>query len=327
MKNLINKANYEQYAIDYIDNNLPADLKKDFELFLEQNSEIKQEIDEIKSFEIEQQHNVVLQDKCFLKKSPIEQISYIDYLLIGKIENQLNRNELKEFNNLLSNNLTFAQDFLAYQKSILPKTQNIKYPFKNNLKKSSVVELYTKRILQLAAVFAFLFAIFYFFETNKNYNNQILTAVNSNVRINTYKIPTVSDTYQIIVKQTVAIKHYAKNNVKNTKIVSQLDSDLLVDQQIIYTQEPIESRTNIVLSSIAQDKLVFREQNNSIGENINLRTARQLPEIKPTTVLNVVLEGLYWLTESDRYVQVDKDKNANKYAVQVNKTKYWLVVK
>ena len=319
MKNIIHKGNYEQYAMDYIENKLSADLKNDFELFLEQNPEIKQEIDEIKFLEIEQEPNVVLQDKTSLKKSPIEGITYTEYLLIGKIENQLSKNESKELDKLVNNNSKVAQDFFSFQKTILPPTEKIVYPFKNSLKKSNIVKLYTKRIMQVAAVFAFLFTFFYFYNNRKT-NSYILSAINSNILIDTNNIPVVENSYEIVVKQTTIVQ---KNN---TTIV--YDTSIAIEQTniVVYTEETVEPRTNFILSTIPQNELIIEDQRNSFMENKG-RAARQLPELKPTTVLNFVLEGLYWVTESDKYIQVDKERNSNRYAVQVNKTKYWLVVK
>ncbi len=73
---MINKNNYHIYAIDYIEGNLPPELKTEFEKFLDNNPQIKQEIDELKEFTIpKSKASLDLADKMNLKKSTINGLS------------------------------------------------------------------------------------------------------------------------------------------------------------------------------------------------------------------------------------------------------------
>jgi len=103
----ININNYEEFAIDYIEGNLNAETLKAFELFLEQNPNI--------SFKIEKHK---LNNKFELKKSPIEGLSYFEYLAVSNIEKTISA---KEKNEKLTNSEI--------------------YKFKTNLKKSPIEDL------------------------------------------------------------------------------------------------------------------------------------------------------------------------------------------
>lgn len=59
----INKLNYENYVIDYIEGTLSIELKRDFDLFLENNKEVYDEIKDYMSAPILEEPEVVFTDK------------------------------------------------------------------------------------------------------------------------------------------------------------------------------------------------------------------------------------------------------------------------
>jgi len=83
----INKLNYENYVIDYIEGTLSIELKKDFDLFLEKNEEVYEEIKDYISAPVLEESTVVFEDKKSLKKSnslsPYLLLAFIPILLLG----------------------------------------------------------------------------------------------------------------------------------------------------------------------------------------------------------------------------------------------------
>lgn len=83
----INKLNYENYVIDYIEGTLSIELKKDFDLFLEKNENIYEEIKDYISAPILEESNEIFTDKNSLKKAenyrPYIFLALIPFLLIG----------------------------------------------------------------------------------------------------------------------------------------------------------------------------------------------------------------------------------------------------
>jgi len=83
----INKLNYENYVIDYIEGTLSTELKKDFDLFLEKNEEVYEEIKDYISAPTLEESSEVYDDKKLLKKSegfnPYYLLALIPIFLIG----------------------------------------------------------------------------------------------------------------------------------------------------------------------------------------------------------------------------------------------------
>jgi hypothetical protein len=59
----INKINYEQFAMDYLEGNLSGDLLQEMNTFLEKNPAIKKELDEMDLFYLEADESVVFEEK------------------------------------------------------------------------------------------------------------------------------------------------------------------------------------------------------------------------------------------------------------------------
>lgn len=103
----INKLNYENYVIDYIEGTLSIDLKKDFDLFLEKNKDVYDEIKEYMSAPIYEETEEVFDNKKAVLQSnnlgKIALLALIPILALGvyfissnKTEQQNNIKETTE---------------------------------------------------------------------------------------------------------------------------------------------------------------------------------------------------------------------------------------
>ena len=83
----INKLNYENYVIDYIEGTLSKELKKDFDLFLEKNGEVYEEIKDYISAPVLEETTEIFTEKKALKRStvfnPYLLLVLIPLLLVG----------------------------------------------------------------------------------------------------------------------------------------------------------------------------------------------------------------------------------------------------
>ena len=98
----INKLNYENFVIDYIEGTLSVELKKDFDLFLEKNADVYEEIKDYISAPILEESNEIFTDKKSLKKTnnytPYLILALIPFILIGAyflIPNKTEQEEIK----------------------------------------------------------------------------------------------------------------------------------------------------------------------------------------------------------------------------------------
>jgi len=83
----INKLNYENYVIDYIEGTLSKELKKDFDLFLEKNEDVYEEIKDYISAPVLEESDEIFTNKKSLKRSaafkPFYLLALIPFLLGG----------------------------------------------------------------------------------------------------------------------------------------------------------------------------------------------------------------------------------------------------
>ncbi|MEA3450501.1 MAG: hypothetical protein U9Q83_01205 [Bacteroidota bacterium] len=135
----ININNYEEFALDYLEGNLDNETLKVFVSFLEQNPEIKKEINEIAGFNFETESHS-FDNKFLLKKSPVEGLSYFEYLVVSDIENTISDNEKDELELILTKQNKKFADYNLFSKTKLTNNDDI-YKSKIELKNSPIEDL------------------------------------------------------------------------------------------------------------------------------------------------------------------------------------------
>ena len=156
---MITKNNYHIYAIDYIEGNLTPELQEQFEKFLSQNPQIKQQIDELKGFTIPKSHKSLdITSKINLKKSQIDGLTYFDELCIAEIENTIHPQQKQELYNLIANSDQHKKTFEQYKLTKL-QPPTVFFPYKQKLKKTKRAIIYAKTFASIAAVVLIMLAI------------------------------------------------------------------------------------------------------------------------------------------------------------------------
>ncbi|MFW6224084.1 MAG: anti-sigma factor family protein [Bacteroidota bacterium] len=136
----INRNNYEIYIIDYLDGNLSPAQVDELMLFLDQNPDIKEEIDGLENTLPDTgEQPAVFSDKAALKQLDSSQQSSInrdDYetWFIAAVEGTLSREEMLILDDFLSENPDLQKDFDLFMATKLEADANITYQDKDLLK-------------------------------------------------------------------------------------------------------------------------------------------------------------------------------------------------
>jgi len=158
----INKHNYEAFFLDYMEGNLSASQIEEMFAFLDENPELKSELETDFDEVLLTPSTDVIDNKESLKVIE-EGYSYnsTDDLMIASIEGEISPTEQKELDTILENE-TSRLEYKVYQNTILSADLSEKFEDKKSLKKKDgrIVPLYL-RYASLAAAIIILIALFY----------------------------------------------------------------------------------------------------------------------------------------------------------------------
>ena len=130
---MINHKNYEIWFLDFAEGNLS---ERQIELlmdFLAKNRELQAEFDEMELIKLPTDDTIVFDNKEMLKHPLTVDInlSSIDKMLIGELENDLTASEVVQLQKHLVTRPMLVKDRAIYQKSLLVPDLSVKYPNKN----------------------------------------------------------------------------------------------------------------------------------------------------------------------------------------------------
>jgi cell pole-organizing protein PopZ len=144
----INRHNYEEFFILYMDNELSADERKAVEAFVQQQPDLKEELDLLLHYKLEPDASVVFTGKEELMKvngdTPITLNNYQDSLLLY-IDGELPDDRIFELETLIKNEPAVQLDLALLQKSKM-QPENIVFAYKDQLYRK---EEKVRRILPL----------------------------------------------------------------------------------------------------------------------------------------------------------------------------------
>lgn len=143
----INRFNYETFFIDYLDGKLNSDQTNELLSFLEQNTDLKEELENFQKITLEPDA-VFYESKEKLKRTLTAQLpvgeSNFDAFCVAYIEKDLSaveENALKEY---VLSHPGKKKDFEIYKKTLLTADPSIVYPFKDlRIKRVNVFRLRT----------------------------------------------------------------------------------------------------------------------------------------------------------------------------------------
>jgi hypothetical protein len=229
----IDRHNYEEYFLLYIDNELNVDQKKQVEAFVSANPDLEEEFVMLQQSCLVPDDSIVFEGKEMLMKKesgPITINNYEQWLVLY-VDNELTEEEKIAVEKFADSTPTVRAELnLFLQTKLEPK--EIVFPGKESLYRTDVkVRVISMRWLRVAAVIAFLLATGFgiysiFSNTNNPKNNR--TANNQNVTVpnNSLKSTTVEPGNQTANKTQNESKD--QNTIPST---SPQQQQLAVDQQ------------------------------------------------------------------------------------------------
>ena len=270
----INRHNYEEVFIDYLDGNLDYHVVAELMLFLSENPDLDAELDGLQGISINNKPNKLPIKHLLKKEEGTLSGSAIDDKCVAKLEGDLSKNELKEFNFELFNNAELRNNLLLVLKTKLKKDENIVFPLKDELKKQKERKLYIKGFYRYAAMFipAIIFSILYL-----NYSNNSNNTTNSNnftannsvnkqaVKSNTKKVE--SNDFKIIKTETPSI-------VSNSIHINEKIADVQLEKEV-QTEKIRVSSTNIFIDPVNRFIDERKELAELSSENISVSTKKE----------------------------------------------------
>lgn len=160
----INKDNYEEYYLDYIEGNLSAQLSEEMEAFLLIHPELELEGHDLPQLNISEKSEPSYGMLEQLKREEETGLSQWDYLLVAELEGQL-KEEDKALFEQLNRNKSFVTDRSNYQKTKLHEGEKLVYKNKEELKRNKVILL---PLFRYAAAVAAILLLFFAINTNKD---------------------------------------------------------------------------------------------------------------------------------------------------------------
>ncbi len=276
----INRNNYEIFMLDYIEGNLPLDIREDFICFLNNNPDLKEEADDLFENNLVAE-TIVFHSKDLLKKNAITEIEGLtrfEQLSIAKIENDINLKENKQLDELLANSHQKQIEFQLFQKTKLTPDNSITFPDKNKIKHRkaiiSIQKLYY--ISGIAALILLLVGIGIFYQPNNsneqgkalsyNYSDKYLLRMPKQIE----KVKYQDNNKQIIVNNQVAFEIPQRESslintisIKGINAIEYSNQDLAIlniEDLTIYNNAPNEKSNENYLSFGAYLNKQFKEK-------------------------------------------------------------------
>lgn len=199
----INRSNYEQYVIDYLEGKLSEPDRTIFELFLTKNPDLKDEIEDLEQAVLTPSQEIYA-SKSSLKKKSIAAVNSInednyEEFFIGSLEGDLSNNEKDDLDKFLKKNSELLSEFKLFQQLRLTPDTSIKLSNKNSLKKRK--HILPVWVTSAAAVVLLLISIWYIG------NNQVSNAnIRSNILLSSI------DTRTILLEMPSTNKYFVPEN-------------------------------------------------------------------------------------------------------------------
>ena len=289
----INRNNYEEFLLLYIDGELSADVEKEVDAFLESNADVKQEFDDLLNTKL-QMEDVSFGDVSCLLKSEEKSIglnNYEDKFLLY-VDNELSDQEKKAVETFVLQHPTLQSTFTTLKNTILP-LESIKHPNKEELykKERKPIVFYLQR-LAVAAVFIGLIAFIWnvnspkttteiaIAQSKKVDNTANTPATNVNVdnvstKENMVAIPTtkeVGNNNVIVTKYkktdnpkaekniAVAVTKNIEQSLSNQSNINQNEQPSINNTQTLVTNNT-NINTNNIPTTLAANNMVSNVQN------------------------------------------------------------------
>jgi hypothetical protein len=144
----INRHNYEEYFLLYIDNELTVQERKAVEIFIKQNIDLQQEFDLLHDSILTEDPIIFIDKESLLKSESVP--SYLQEKLLLLIDGELDKNENAKIAEQILNDAALKNEFELLKKTKLTTDNHIVFEHKNLLYKNEHSKLVVMRWRKIA---------------------------------------------------------------------------------------------------------------------------------------------------------------------------------
>jgi hypothetical protein len=224
----IDRSNYEIWIIDWLDGNLNDHQAEELRLFLQNNPDIREELDFLDNIAIKPAENTFLNKDRLRKTTADIPLSQLEYLSVGFLENDLSSEQRDELLEIIEKDPVKKRSFDLVQKTkIIPETHIYKH--KNLLTRRSAAQK-SLRItvwgLSAAASIGLLIMIYLFIPKQLPDNS---TFIVQNIGTDTNLVQMIRETVPEkapVVKITFPAKNVAKAHLPLVSTITRKVSEM-----------------------------------------------------------------------------------------------------
>lgn len=155
---IITRDNYEPFFLDYLEGNLDENMIDQFLDFLENNPDLKEELQMFENVHLPEEQ-IVFQDKKKLYKTVAVGKSALEAKTIAHLEGDLDDEERKSFEKYLAVHPELQKEYALFEKTRLRPDLKIQYPEKKRLYKKSGTVVLMNWVARAAAVLVLVWGI------------------------------------------------------------------------------------------------------------------------------------------------------------------------
>ncbi len=317
---LINKNNYEEFILDYMENNLLEETAQQFEVFLSQNPDIEEEIMNFENVVLPSE-NIIFHDKHLLKKTNIsEQFNgnYLEELCIADIEKDITDDQKNDLQNIFTKYPEKIAVYNDFQKTKIEPDLNIVYNEKKNLKKNIVFLrrnfLYTAT--SIAASIMLILTIIGVNNRNQTLESSLYTEKEK--YFEKHRTAYIKPAEKQELKQENNV-NFSNNNINNIVVRKEVNTVLenTKTHEIFITPKRGNSAPRIVynndikISKQLTTKATKLEENSTLAESQKRysSTKQNVKNITAWKVTKVAVDNFNTFTEND--IKLDGQFNTN----------------
>lgn len=294
---IITRNNYEEFFLDYIEEEISAQNKELLEAFLVQHPDLKKELDEMMGKDFTCEATSVKTEFASLKKIPFQ--ANFDDFCIAHLEGDLNKYEKKAFENFIASQPEKEKDLNLYHKIKLTANTSLVFTDKKGLKrrnKAIVFRQFVFTTLATAASIAILFSVWTTeIETGNSNLKPELVSHNTNSQVPDRDTTKKSVPEKVKTVDKKSNKSKEADKPKKTKIKGKIINKQIIKIDALPQRSEVQKKEEInkleVTQLLADNKIVPIENSHQVISELAKVNATKT-NVKQNTGLAML--GLSW---------------------------------
>jgi hypothetical protein len=270
----ITRDNYEPFFLDYLEGNLDENMIDQFLDFLEQNTDLKKELQLFEKIHLPEE-KIVFSGKKTLYKSVQEDKSVFELKSIAYLEGDLQIEERSSFEAYLANHPELLKEYNQFTKTRLVADIGIKYQHKQKLYRKSGTAIVMNWVARAAAVVVILWGISSLLQTEVQPTSP--TSIHEIASVKSQ--PVIPGRKSESVKTEPKTNTYDKNNIskkvhKQLNIKNKSISISPVKKPAVNTVLPERELSKLEVISPIMAQLEGSEQQNHLAISRSINTEK-----------------------------------------------------